>query len=300
MALAAQKHQRWMLITAAVCLLPVMVLSLIFEYVPMGRSAVLSFYEWNMVVDQPRFVGLANYITIASDPRFHVALRNTAIYVVALLPLQVLLPLGVALVLRPLGRTRLATSYRIILFLPTVISLPAAAVAWLWIFHPLQGILNHTIVQLGGPRISWLSEPATAILAIIVVATWSSLGFHMLLYLAALEAVPREIREAARLDGAEGWVLFRAIEWPLISPTFFFVLVTTVLFVNNEAFAVINILTGGGPYSQTSNVLFYLYERGFLFFQAGEASAIALVLVIAYLLLTWAQFRFIERRVHYA
>lgn len=293
------RSKSWNLLTALIFIAPIVTLSLIFEYIPMVRSGLLAFYDWNMVQGEPRFVGMQNFAVVAGDSRFHIALRNTLVYVAALLPLQMFLPLLMALTLQPLRRNRLTTTYRVLLFLPTVISLPAAAVVWLWMFHPLQGVLNQILVLLGGDRVNWLGEPAVAIGAIILVATWSSLGFNMLLYLAALEAVPRDIRDAAALDGARGWSLFRHIEWPLISPTFFFIMVTTVLFVNNEAFAVINILTGGGPFSQTSNILFYLYERAFRFFQIGEASALALGLVLLYLLLTWAQFRFAEGRVHY-
>nr|MBA2520711.1 sugar ABC transporter permease [Chloroflexia bacterium] len=155
------------------------------------------------------------------------------------------------------------------------------------------------IVSAGGGRVNWLSDPATAMAAIIVVAAWSSLGFNILLYLAALGGIAPDVRDAARIDGASAWRLFRDVEWPLISPTFFFVVLTTILFVNNDIFGVINIMTKGGPYSATTNILYYLYERGFKFFQAGEASALAMVIVTIYLLVTWMQFRVGERRVHY-
>lgn len=280
-------------------LLPAIGLAMAFDYWPTLQSLRLMFYNWNLVAADAQFVGLQNFQTIFGDPRFMTALRNTAIYAAALIPLQIFLPLGIALVLRPLASSRMSPVYRILLFMPMVISLPVASVVWLWMLNPLNGIFSQVVVLAGGTRVNWLTDPATAMASVIVVAAWSSLGFNILLYLASFGGIARDVREAARLDGASGWRLFRDIEWPLISPTFFFVVLTTVLFVNNDIFSVINIMTKGGPYSATTNVLYYLYERGFKFFQAGEASALAMVVVTIYLLVTWLQFKVGERRVHY-
>ncbi|MDQ3442766.1 MAG: sugar ABC transporter permease [Chloroflexota bacterium] len=287
------------LVTAIAMLLPVLILALVFEYWPAVRSLYLMFFDWNLVSQDPEFVGFQNFRTIVNDSRFITSIRNTVSYAAILAPLQIVLPLGMALVLRPLATSRLSLVYRTLLFLPMVISLPVAAVIWLWMLNPVNGVVNGTIEALGGRGVNWLNEPRPAMASVIVVAAWSSIGFNILLYLTALEGIPRDVRDAARLDGASEWALFRGIEWPLISPTFFFIVLTTVLFVNNEIFGVINILTHGGPYSSTTNVLYYLYERGFRFFQAGEASALAITLVGFFLLVTWIQFRVGERKVHY-
>lgn len=290
---------RWSLVTAAIFLLPVLALSILFDYLPALRSIRLMFYEWNLVSKNQSFIGFDNFRTIFGDDRFWTSFKNTGVYVAALAPLQVCLPLLVAVMVRGLAKSRFSTLYRTLLFLPAVISLPAASVIWLWMLNPFNGIVNQLIMSLGGPRIDWLNQPRTAMISVVVVATWSSIGFNLLLYLAALEAVPKDLKDAAQLEGAGRWRLFRDVEFPLISPTFFFVVLTTILFVNNEIFGVINILTKGGPYSSTSNVLFYLYERGFKFFQAGEASALAILLVGVYLLISWAQMRVGEKWVHY-
>jgi multiple sugar transport system permease protein len=293
------RARRWNTITAVLFLLPVLALSIVFDYLPTLRSIRLMFYEWNLVSKDQAFIGLDNFRTIFGDDRFWTSLKNTAVYIVALAPLQICLPLLIAVMVRSLAKSRLGTLYRTLLFLPAVISLPAAAVIWLWMLNPFNGIVNQMITSFGGPRIDWLNQPRTAMLSVVVVATWSSIGFNLLLYLAALEGVPKDLKDAAQLEGAGRWRLFRDVEFPLISPTFFFVVLTTILFVNNEIFGVINILTKGGPYSSTSNVLFYLYERGFKFFQAGEASALAMLLVGFYLFVTWAQMRVGEKWVHY-
>lgn len=293
------RAQRWNIATAFIFLAPVLILAVTFDYLPALKSFRLMFYDWNLINDDPKFIGLDNFRTIFADDRFRTSLKNSGVYVAALVPLQVCVPLAIAVAVRSLSRSKLSSFYRAILFLPAVISLPAASVVWLWMLNPYNGIVNQVVTSLGGGRIDWLNQPNNAMISVIVVATWSTIGFNFLLYLAALEGVAKDLKEAARLDGAEGWRLFRDIEFPLISPTFFFVVLTTVLFVNNEIFGVINVLTQGGPYSSTSNVLFYLYERGFKFFQAGEASALAILIVSASLLFTWVQMRFGEKWVHY-
>jgi multiple sugar transport system permease protein/sn-glycerol 3-phosphate transport system permease protein len=121
----------------------------------------------------------------------------------------------------------------------------------------------------------------------------------MLLYLAALEGVPKDYIEAAQLDGASNWQIMRSIRFPLITPTFFFVLVTTVISVNDDVFGAINVLTDGGPFDSTTNIIYYLYQQGFQFFQIGAASAVAVIVFVATCLLTWIQFKFVERHVHY-
>jgi multiple sugar transport system permease protein/sn-glycerol 3-phosphate transport system permease protein len=286
-------------VAGLIMLLPMVILSLAFEYWPSLRSLQMMFYEWNLVSENTSFVGLDNFRTVLNDDRFITSIKNTVIYAGILAPIQIMLPLGIALVLRPLAKSRMSPIYRGLLFLPMVISLPAAAVVWLWMLNPLNGIVNQILMQVGMDRINWLNEPGTAMGSVIVVAAWSSVGFNVLLYLMALEGIPKDVQEAARLDGSSDWQVFRHIEWKLISPVFFFIVLTTILFVNNDIFGVINIMTKGGPYSSTTNVLYYLYERGFKFFQAGEASALAVSLVVVYLLMSWLQFRFGERKVHY-
>jgi multiple sugar transport system permease protein/sn-glycerol 3-phosphate transport system permease protein len=278
---------------------PLLALMVAFIYWPLLYSAYLSLYDWNFVSPDWRFVGATNYTRLPDDPRFRLALWQTVVYVLALVPIKVFLPLGLALLLWPIRRSRAQGVYRLLLFTPTVISFAVAALVWLWIFNPLQGVLNQLIVGAGGSRVNWLSNPQTAIWCVIIVSTWKVLGFNLLLYLAALEAVPEEYVEAGSIDGADGWQLIRHIRWPLITPTFFFILVTTVIFVNDEVFSAISVLTDGGPFDRSINLVFYLYQQAFRYFQIGIASAVAIILSVAVIALTWLQFRFVERHVHY-
>jgi len=286
-------------ITPYLLIAPLLVLIAVFIYWPLIYSTYLSFYDWNFVRPDKEFVGWGNFTRLPDDPRFMRALRGTLFYTATLVPLQVFLPLGLAMLLWPIRKSRAQTSYRIMLFSPTIIAYSVAAVMWLWIFNPLQGILNKVLAEFGAERINWLSDRDTAIWAVVIVATWKTLGFHMLLYLAALEGVPRDYIEAAQLDGANNWRIMLSIRFPLISPTFFFVLVTSVISVNDDVFGAINVLTGGGPFDSTTNIIYYLYEQGFEFFQIGAASAVAIIVFCATCALTWIQFRFVERHVHY-
>jgi ABC-type sugar transport system permease subunit len=278
---------------------PLILLISAFIYWPLLYSAYLSLFDWNFVSPEKTFVGLDNYTRLGGEPRFQNALSTTVVYVAALVPIQVFLPLGLALLLWPIRRSPAQGTYRLLLFAPTVVSFPVAALLWLWIFNPLIGVLNQAILALGGDRVNWLSNPSIALWCVIAVAAWKVLGFNLLLYLAALEAVPLEYVEAASMDGATGWQVLRYVRWPLIQPTFFFVLVTTVIAVNDEVFGAISVLTGGGPFERTSNIIYYLYEQGFHFFQIGAASAVSILVFLATVALTWLQFRFVERRVHY-
>jgi ABC-type sugar transport system permease subunit len=278
---------------------PLLILIGIFIYWPLIYSSYLSFFDWNFVRPDKTFVGWDNYTRLTDDPRFIRSLRGTAIYVVTLVPIQVFLPLGLALLLWPIRKAKAQSAYRVMLFSPTVIAYSVGAVMWLWIFNANQGLLNKLLVEVGMDKVRWLSDRDTAIWAVIVVATWKTLGFHLLLYMAALEAVPNDYVEAASLDGANNWQIMRSIRFPLITPTFFFVLVTTVISVNDDVFGAINVLTDGGPFESTTNVIYYLYQQGFKYFQIGAASAVSIIVFFATVLLTWIQFRFVERHVHY-
>lgn len=295
----ARRHRIMEAVTPYLLILPLMALMIAFIYWPLIYSAYLSFFDWNFVRPEKHFVGWENFTRLKDDPRFIQSLRGTAIYLVTLVPIQVFLPLGLALLLWPIRKSKAQASYRFMLFSPTVIAYSIGAVMWLWIFNPLQGVLNKVLAEFGVERINWLSDKDTAIWAVIIVATWKTLGFHLLLYLAALEAVPHDYVEAASLDGANQWEIMRSIRFPLITPTFFFVLVTTVISVNDDVFGAINVLTDGGPFQSTTNVIYYLYQQGFVYFQIGAASAVSILVFLVTVVLTWAQFRFVERHVHY-
>jgi multiple sugar transport system permease protein/sn-glycerol 3-phosphate transport system permease protein len=297
---SAWSHRSWWEHVAPYAfVLPALGLMVAFIYWPLVYSAYLATLDWNFISPDREFVGLDNFAGLAADERFWQAVRNTGLYLLTLVPIVVLVPLGLALLLGPIRRSRFQTAYRVALFSPTVVAFPVAAVIWLWIFNPVGGVLNRLLEAAGGSGADWLADPGLALWCIVGVCAWRLIGYNLLLYLAALEGVPTEYLEAAAVDGAGAWAAFRDIRWPLIRPTVFFMVVTAVIFVSNEAFGAIYVLTDGGPFGQTTNVLYYLYERGFRFFQVGEASAVSVLIFAAVMAITWLQFRLLERHVHY-
>jgi multiple sugar transport system permease protein/sn-glycerol 3-phosphate transport system permease protein len=287
------------LLTPYALLLPVVAMTGIFIYWPLIYSMYLSLLDWNLVSPVKDFAGFDNYRALLDSPEFWTVMRNTGVYVGALVPLLVAVPLALAYLLWPLRNSKAQPVYQAVLFTPAMISFAIAASVWFFIFNPIQGALNQIIVTAGGERVNWLSHPNVAIWCIVAVTAWKLVGFNLLLFLAALRAVPTTYIEAASLDGAKRLQMFRNVQLPLITPTIFFVLVVTVIVVSEDVFAAISILTQGGPFDRTSNLLYFLYERGFQFFQAGEASATAVIIFVLVMSVTWLQFRFIERRVHY-
>jgi len=281
-------------------ILPVVVLTAVFIAWPLIYSVYLATLEWNFVSPVQKYVGLDNFLHLGGDPLFWNAVGNTVLYAAVLVPALLIFPLALAVALSRIGNHRSRTVYRAILFTPTVVSFSAASVVWLWIFNPVGGVLNQISQAMGGAGSAWLGDPGVAFWCVAAVCIWKLLGFNLLLFSTALDSVPKVLLEAAALDGASGWTLLRRIKLPLIAPTFFFVVVSTTIFITEDVFDAISILTQGGPYGSTTNVLYFLYERSFKEFNVGEASAVALILFVAVLMITRLQFRFAERHVHYS
>jgi multiple sugar transport system permease protein/sn-glycerol 3-phosphate transport system permease protein len=278
---------------------PATAAAILFVWLPMAATLGLSFFDWSLLQQQATWRGLAHYRDTLANPDFHLALANTGIYLGVLLPLQVGLPLVLALSLvRVRGRTA-SRLYRTSLFAPSVLSFPVAAVVWLWLFNPTVGFLNTLIGTLGLPPQHWLTDPQLAIWSVIAVTFWKSFGLNLLIFLAALANVPRDVTEAARLDGAGPFRQALDIDVPLVSPAIFFAVVTTIIVVLDEIVGAVDVLTEGGPYRTSSNLLYFLYERGFRHFQFGEAAAVAVLIAMIVAAVTWLQFRFGERHVHY-
>jgi sn-glycerol 3-phosphate transport system permease protein len=279
-------------------LAPAAALTLVFVYWPLVASTALSFYDWNLVSPAWTRVGWENYRELVHTRAFWLALVNTGRAAAALTALTVAVPLLLAVVvLRVTGWWR--NVYRVILFSPTVISMAIACAVWLWMFHPLHGVLN-TLLRYGGiegPR--WLSSGSSAIWAIILVTIWKTFGFNFVIYTAGLLAIPPEMYEAARVDGASELQVFRHITLPLLAPTTLFVFLTTFILSPQNLFVPTQILTQGGPNEASNNLGYLVYQLGFEYFRVGYASAAATLIFLVLLALSAAQFYFAERRIHY-
>lgn len=290
----------WLAAAPYLFVAPALAFVLAILYAPVLFSLGLSVYDWNFIRPDAPFVGLQNYRRIFSDPNFQSAAWNTWIYVVVLIPAQILFPLLLAALLLRVKSGWAANLYKGALFLPSILAYSVAGVAWLWLFDPLIGFFNAVLGWVGLPPSRWHTDPDLALWCVLVVAFWKNFGLNMLILLAALVSIPRSVLEAAALDGARPWYRFWTVDLPLISPTFFFVAVTTTMGVLDDIVGAIDVLTEGGPFGTSSNILYYMYQRGLGFFQFGQASAASVIIVVLVIAVTWAQFRLFERRVHYA
>ncbi len=295
----ARRRLKFSTVEPYLYLAPALALLLVFKYWPMVFSLVLSMLHWNFVNPVKEFVGLSNYAGLLARDTFMIALRNTPIYTAGLLPFYVVLPLALAVVLANVASERLRSVYKALVFSPTVLSFAITCMVWLWMFNPIDGVLNHLLALVGVHPISWLSDSKVALWAIVLVSGWKAFGNNLVLFFAALAAVPIEYVEAAQIDGAGGWSLFWKIKWPLLSPTMFFALTTTVIYAAERAFIPINILTKGGPYESTTNLSYAIYLFAFNFFDAGLASAAASVTFILFIIITGLEIRYLEQFVHY-
>lgn len=279
-------------------LLPFLAVLAIFVYWPLIFTAYLSTVQWNFVTDTRPFVGLDNYTGLAGSTLFRAAAENTVIYVGASIPLKVLLPLPVAVFIWSMGR-RIGDLYKTIIFLPTLLSFVVVAIAFGWLLNPFMGILQAMLEQVGLSLPPLLNRSATAIWTILGISTWKVLGFNVLLYLAGLASINREYIEAMRIDGASDWQVFRHLIWPMLTPTTFFILISTVIFSLHQVFTPIDILTSGGPSNSTTNLFYMVYQYAFLTFNIGFGSAGAVLLFVLLAVITIIKIKLLERWVHY-
>lgn len=225
-----------------------------------------------------RFAGLDNYVHVLGLPLFWLALKNTLVFVVLGVPLSIALSLGCAVLLQsPLARFK--PFFRTALFAPVVTTLVAVAIIWRYLLHTRYGLVNAGLGALGIDPVDWLGDPRWAMPSIVLLAVWKNFGANMIIFIAALQAIPDELYEAARLDGARRWALFRHITLPMLGPTLLMVSVLT-LAGYFQLFAEPYVMTQGGPLQSTVSVLYLMYEEGFRWWNLGQASAIAFLLFV--------------------
>ena len=268
----------------------------LFALGPMLVSLYLSFTEYD-VLSPPELVGIENYERLIAEDFFAgKALVNTLFYFLGI-PIGMVLSLLIAIGLNQ--KLRFQAFFRTVYFIPAVCSMAALALVWKWIYHSDYGLLNTYLQQLGWQMPpGWLDDPALVKPSLIAMGIWANLGFNVVLYLAALQGVPGHLVEAAKLDGANAWQRFRHVTFPAISPTTFFIAVMSLI-AGFQNFDQIFIMTRGGPEYASATWMVYLYVTGFQYFEMGYASAMAWVLALIILIITWVQFRLGKRWVHY-
>ncbi|MCC6791828.1 MAG: sugar ABC transporter permease [Thermomicrobiales bacterium] len=275
---------------------PNLTLFAIFTYWPMIYSAYLSTVRWNMISPTKRGVGLDNYRYLLNNDTFHTVLLNSVYFTVGAVGGSMLLGLLSALLLNEKLRGRDAA--RAIVFMPTLLSGAAIGIVWVYIFDPRYGLIATLLDPLHISSPNWLRDTSWAMPAIIIVYVWKNLGFATVIYLAGLQAIPRDLYEAAKVDGAGAFWRFRSVTVPMLSPITFFLVVTSML-NSFQAFDIIQVMTRGGPVDATNNLIYYIYDQGFVAFNAGRSSAAAMILFVVMLAITLIQLKLSERKVHY-
>jgi multiple sugar transport system permease protein len=277
-------------------LLPSLVLFLAFTALPVIWAFLISFTHWDLFT-APRFAWLDNYLALAKDPIFLKVLGNTGYFVLAAVPLQMVLGLACALGLN--RNIKGQSALRVIYFLPVVTSTVAAALVWAWLFNSNFGLINDALSLLGVTNLpKWLGSSQWAMPAVITVFVWQNLGYAMVLFLAGLQNIRQDVYDAAALDGATGWRRFWHITLPLLSPMTFFVLIISII-SSFQVFDLVFVMTKAGPSNATNTLVYFIYQNGFVFYQMGYASAAAMVLFAIVLALTLVQYRLQDRWVHY-
>src|SRR5215207_1338404 len=268
-------------------LTPNLVVFTIFVFVPIVYSMWMSFHKWRGI-DVPQFIGLQNFVEIAQDCVFWVALKNTLVYAAGVVPLSMGLGLLAALGLNVVlpGRTVLRTIY----FIPVVVSAVVVGTLASWIFNDNYGIVNSVLRQFGFARVNWLTSPQMAMITLIVSTVWIRLGFCMIVYLAGLQGIPHDFLVAAQVDGATALQRFRLITFPLLRPSTFLLLTLNVIY-SFEAFDLVYVMTGGGPGYSTTVLPVYIYESAFELKRYGYANALGLILMVIILAFTLIQWR---------
>jgi multiple sugar transport system permease protein len=276
---------------------PTLLFFCVFVAFPLAFSFYLSFHSWNPLSDQKTFVGLDNYAELLRSESFLGSVLNTIVFTAGVVGLTALFSLLLASALNQgLRGTGL---FRGIFYSPVVTSFVATGLVWLWLLDPGYGAINHMLGLVGLPRPGWASDPAWAMPTVILTFAWREVGYFTIVYLAGLQSIPETLKEAARIDGATTWQVFRRITFPLLIPTTLFVVVLGVIRATQISFGLIYVMTGGGPVGATNVMVLYLYQQAFEFFRMGYASAVAYVLFAFIFVVTLIQFRVLERRAQF-
>jgi multiple sugar transport system permease protein len=267
----------------------------VFTATPILFAAYLSTHRWDIVVPDQPFVGLENFREMFRDPAFWNALGNTFLFSLNV-PLGMAVALGVALILH--NRLRGLGFLRALYFLPSVSSFVAIALVWMWIYHPSFGAANVLLGMVGLPPLDWLNSSQTAMLSLVLFSVWLGIGTQMVIFLAGLQGIPGELYDAARIDGAGAFQRFRKVTLPLLKPTTFFILVTSLI-SSFQVFTTVYVMTAGGPVGSTDVIVYHIYKAAWEQLRMGYASAVSWVLFLLIMAATWIQFKTVGSDVDY-
>ena len=272
---------------------PAVIVLTLFFFAPVLMALAMSLTDFDLYalsdLTNLRFIGFDNYARLLREPLFWKALGNTLYFVALGVPLSIGLSLAAALLVNS-KLARFRSLFRTIYFAPVVTTLVAVAVVWRYIFHTRYGFLNYGLSALGVEPIDWMGDPTWAMPAIVILAVWKNFGYNMIILLAALQNIPEDLYEAARIDGASSWQVFRHITLPGLGPVLLLVSILTMTGYF-QLFAEPYVMTEGGPLQSTLSVLYFMYEEGFKWWSLGRASAVAFLLFVLMFAVTLVQLR---------
>jgi multiple sugar transport system permease protein len=268
---------------------------LVFTLVPVLSSFLMGFLKWDLL-QPPSWAGLDNYFELFKDKIFLVSLKNTVMWVIYYVPASIALSLILALAMNlPLKGISI---FRTIFYIPVISPLLAIALLFVWLYNPDFGLINFFLNKIGLEPLGWLTNEKLALPSIAIMAIWKNAGWNMLIFLAAMQGIPRHLYEAAELDGATRWQKFWNVTFPLLAPATFFIMIMSLIGAF-QVFGEIYIMTNGGPGYSTHTLSFYLWANAFKFNKMGIAGAISMVMFLMILIVTLLQNRFFGRKVQY-
>jgi multiple sugar transport system permease protein len=275
------------MIAAYFFLAPGLIMFLVFTLGPAVFSLFVGFTRWNGLTD-PVWIGAANYLRLLGDPRFVASLRNTALFTLMFVVLAVILSTALAILF---NRRMAGTSViRFLWLLPFVTDMISVSMVWTWLYHFRFGVINYLLGLVGIPPQAWLGSPRLALISLVILSVWRWAGYYAIIILAGLQNVPRDLYEAATIDGASRAQVTFKITLPLLTPTIFFVVITAMM-SSFQVFEQMWVMTKGGPNDSTISMAMYLYVQGFQLLDMGYASAIAWVLFLIIFVLTFINWK---------
>ncbi|MCX7653240.1 MAG: sugar ABC transporter permease [Fervidobacterium sp.] len=280
-----------------VFLLPTFLIITIFIYLPAFNSFYLSFFKVSVFGNRKIFVWIDNYVEIFSDPKFLNSLNFTLTFTVVTVLISVFLSFFIALLLNQ--KVPGIRIFRTLVFAPYAVSTAVAGALWGFLLNPVVGHVNYLMARLFGVQVNWLTTAPYAAYAVIIAAIWKTLPFNIIFYLAGLQSIPDELIEAGKLDGANVWNRIWKIIFPLLSPITYYLIIMSIINAMFQSFAIIDVMTKGGPGDYTTNVIYRIYLDGFRFSKTGPASAQSIILFLIMVIVTFVYFKLGRKSVHY-
>ncbi len=296
MSAHANLERRRQTIYGWLLLSPAAVLLTLFAFYPSVATLWSSMFSRGTRRNPTEFVGTENYAELFADPTFWLVVKNNLLYAGITIPVSIFVALSMALWAN--GKIRARGFVRTAYFTPTVLPMIAAANLWLFFYTPGLGVLDQIGSIFGLPSVNWLGQPETALWAVIIVTIWKEAGFFMIFYLAALQTIPEDLKEAADIEGTSRWTYTRRIVLPLLMPTTLFIAVNAMI---NSVKLIdhLFILTKGGPSDASKLILYYIYEMAFAFFDAPSAAAMTMMVIAVLGIVAAVQFLYLDKRTHY-